>query len=332
MDLIDIPVPKIGADDVLIKIKATSICGTDVHIYKWDDWAQKRVKQIPLVQGHELCGVIEKLGKNVKKLKIGDFVSAESHIVDYNGEFYKKGLGHIAPETKIIGVDVNGSYAEYIALPWQNARKNPEGMSLSIAVLKENFGNAIHAAYKINLKGKNVLITGCGPVGLMTVLAARQQKARTIIASDISEYRLEFAKRLGADYIYNPTKVDINEFIRLKTNDQRLDVLLEMSGSASAFLTGSANVKVGGDIIAFGVFPKPFEFDFDSQVIFKGVTIHGIVGRKMWDTWKIVEDLLDNNKVDLSKIVTHTYKLEEFEKAFETMESGQSGKVMMTLE
>ncbi len=322
--------PGIGPDEVLIKIKASSICGTDLHIYKWDEWANKRVRQVPLIQGHELCGDIVELGKNVTQLSIGDFVSAESHIVNYDGEFFKKGLGHVAPETKIIGVDTNGSYAEYIALPWQNARKNPKDMPIKIAVLKENFGNAVAAACAVSLKGKTVLITGCGPVGLMTILIAKQQGAKMVITSDISEYRNEFAKKLGSDLVINPQKENLVDAVKQKTEGSGVEVLLEMSGSKSAFLDGLSSLQAGGHAIAFGVFSAPFEFDISTHIIFKGITVHGVVGRKLWETWEIVDDLLNNQKVDLSQIVTHTYPIQDYKKAFETMESGKSGKVMMT--
>ncbi|OGM12956.1 L-threonine 3-dehydrogenase [Candidatus Woesebacteria bacterium RIFCSPLOWO2_01_FULL_39_23] len=329
LKLVDVATPKVGSSDVLIKVKATSICGTDLHIYNWDNWAKLRVKNLPLIQGHELCGEIVKTGKNVKQLKTGDFISAESHIVDYNGEFYKNNLGHVAPETKIIGVDTNGSFAEYIALPWQNARRNPKDLHVNIAVLKENFGNAVHAAFKIPLTGKTVLIAGCGPVGLMSLLAAKEQKAKLIIASDISGNRINFAKKLGANFTVNPKNTNLPLFISEKTNGVGVDVLLEMSGAESAMLDGIKSVRAGGDVIAFGLYPKPINFDINSFVIFKGITIHGVVGRLLWTTWEQLENLVDNSKVDLSPIVTHTFKLEEFEKAFEVMESGNSGKVVM---
>jgi threonine 3-dehydrogenase len=322
-------VPKIGPLDVLIKVRATSICGTDLHIYNWDPWAQGRIQHIPLVQGHELCGEVVEVGPKVTRIKAGDFVSAESHIVDYNGEYYKRGLGHVAPETQIIGVDRDGSFAEYIALPWQNARKNPRDMPVEIAVLKENFGNAIHTGFATELEGKDVLLTGCGPVGLMTMLIAHARGARTIIATDISDYRIRFARQLGADHIVNPKKQDLVETVRDITHGAGVDVLLEMSGAPGAIVQGMSLVKFAGVVVAFGLPSKPFEFDISNLVIFKGITVYGIIGRKMWKTWEQMEDLLNRGRVDLSPIVTHTFKLEEFDKAFATMASGESGKVMM---
>lgn len=322
-------VPQIGPQDVLIQIKATSICGTDLHIYNWDTWAQGRVKRVPLVQGHELCGEIVDIGKDVTRLKVGDFVSAESHVVDYEGEYYRRGLGHVAPETKIIGVDRDGSFAEYIALPWQNARKNPKDMPVHIAVLKENFGNAIHTGFAADLEGKDVLLTGCGPVGLMTLLIAHARGARTIIASDISEYRIQFARKLGADHIVNAKTDNLVERVRDITHGAGVDVLLEMSGAPSAIVQGLSLVKYAGTFVAFGLPSKPFEFDLSNLIIFKGITVYGIIGRKMWRTWEQMEDLLASGKVDLSPIVTHRFKLEEFDQAFAAMASGNSGKVMM---
>lgn len=331
LSLVDVPTPTITDTEVLVKIRASSICGTDVHIYNWDNWAQNRVTTIPLIQGHELCGDIVKVGKNVKAVKVGDFVSAESHIVDYSGNYFNRGLGHVAPETKIIGVDTNGSFAEFIALPWQNTRVNPPDMPTRIAVLKENFGNAVHASFKVPLTGKRVLITGCGPVGLMSILAAKAQNPKQIIASDISDYKTDFATKLGADVTINPTKTPLTNTVNEATNNQGVDVLLEMSGAQSALLDGMDCVVKGGDVVVFGIFHSPFEIDLNTKLIFKGLTMHGVVGRLMWQTWEKVEELLSSKTVDLSAIVTHTYKLADYEKAFETMKSGLSGKVMIEL-
>jgi threonine 3-dehydrogenase len=329
LTLITKEIPPVGPNDVLIKVRATSICGTDLHIYNWDTWAQGRIKQIPLVQGHELCGDIVEVGKNVKERKVGDFVSCESHIVDYNGDYYKRGLGHVAPETKIIGVDRDGSFAEYIVMPWQNAWLNPIDMPTEIAVLRENFGNAIHTAYAVDVKDKTVLMTGCGPVGLMTMLAVRARGAKTIIVSDVSDYRIKFAERLGADYANNPKSNDLVQQVRHWTHGDGVDVLLEMSGAPTAIQQAFSLVKSAGDAVAFGLPTKPIEFDLANAVIFKGITVHGIVGRKMWDTWIQMDDLFNRKAVDLTPIVTHKYKLEEVDKAFETMASGESGKVVM---
>ena len=322
-------VPHLGPSEVLIKVRATSICGTDLHIYHWDTWSQGRVKTVPLIQGHEICGDIVELGAKVTERTVGDFVSCESHIVDYTGEYYQRGLGHVAPETKIIGVDRDGSFAEYIALPWQNAWVNPPEMPTEVAVLRENFGNAIHTAFAADVKDKTVLITGCGPVGLMTLLAVRGRGAKTIIASDISDYRRNFAQRLGADYTNNPRENDLVQLVKHVTHNEGVDVLLEMSGAATAIQQGFSLVRYAGDVVAFGLPTRPIEFDIANAVIFKGITVHGIVGRKMWATWQHSDDLLLNQLVDLRPIVTHKYKLEEFDQAFATMESGESGKVMM---
>jgi len=322
-------VPRIGPRDVLIKVRATSICGTDLHIYNWDTWAQGRIKHIPLVQGHELCGDVVDAGPEVTRVRVGDFISAESHIVDYDGDYYRRGLGHVAPETQIIGVDRDGSFAEYIALPWQNARKNPSDMPTHVAVLKENFGNAIHTGFAVGLEGKDVLITGCGPVGLMTLLIAHARGARTIISADVSDYRIQFARRLGADHIVNPKTDNMVERVRDITRGEGVDVLLEMSGAPSAIVQGLSLVKYAGCAVAFGLPSKPLEFDLSNLVIFKGITVYGIIGRRMWQTWEQMEDLLARGKVDLSPIVTHTFRLDEFDKAFATMASGNSGKVMM---
>jgi threonine 3-dehydrogenase len=327
--LTTVDVPRIGPQDVLIKVRATSICGTDLHLYNWDTWAQGRIRHVPFIQGHELCGDIVDVGSEVKARKPGDFISAESHVVDYDGEYYRRGLGHVAPETQIIGADRDGSFAEYIALPWQNARQNPKDMPTRVAVLKENFGNAIHTGFAAALEDKDVLITGCGPVGLMTLLIARARSAKTIIAADISDYRTQFARRLGADHVVNPKTENMVEKVRDLTQGTGVDVLLEMSGAASAIVQGMSLVKFAGSAVAFGLPARPFEFDLSNLVIFKGIAVYGIIGRKMWQTWEQMDELLSSGKVDLSPIVTHTFALEEFDKAFATMAGGESGKVMM---
>lgn len=325
--LTTLDIPEIGPLDVLVRVRATSICGTDLKVYGWNTWAQKEV-HVPLVGGHELCGDVVDVGKDVTQIKVGDFISAESHIVDYDGEYFKHGLGHVAPETKIIGIHRDGAFAEYIALPWQNARKNPKDMPTRIAVLKENFGNAVHAGYAVELEGKDILMIGCGPPSLMTLLVARARGARMIIASEFMKFRREFAERLGVDHVVNPKAEELTEQVRDLTHGKGVDVVFEMSGDAKEFERGLRLLKRGGNMIAFGLAGQ-VDFNLTDDVIFQGITIHGIVGRKMWDTWEKEEQLLDDGKVDLSEIVTHEFGFEDFERAFELFKSGNSGKVIL---
>ncbi|HSR51997.1 MAG TPA: L-threonine 3-dehydrogenase [Acidobacteriota bacterium] len=330
LEMTEIPRPEIGSHEVLVEVKATSICGTDRQIYEWTPWARHRCgSKIPFTQGHELCGEIVEVGSSVRERRTGQFVSAESHIVDYQGEYFRRGLAHVAPETRIIGVDRDGAFARYIALPWQNTRPNPSDMPLKVAVLKENFGNAIHVGYAVDVSGLDVLITGAGPVGLMTLLIVRALGARTILISDVSRYRLDFALRLGADEVINPKQDDLVEKVRDLSPRSGVDVLLEMSGAPSAVLGGLDLLRAGGHAVAFGLPEDPLTLELSDLIIFKGITLHGIVGRRLWDTWEKMESLLREGLVDLSPIVTHQYPLADFDKAFETMEAGQCGKVMM---
>ncbi len=329
LEMTQVPVPRVGPLEVRVKVLATSICGTDLHLYNWTHWAQDRVRHFPLVQGHELCGEVVEIGRDVNSVRKGDFVSAESHIVDYQGRFFQSGLGHIAPETRIIGVDRDGAFAEYVVLPWQNVRPNPPDMPLKVAVLKENFGNAVHVAHAVEVADRDVLITGCGPAGLMTLLVVRARGARKIIVADVSSYRLDFARRLGADVTVDPSRESLSERVRDETGGRGPDVLLELSGAPSAVLGGLDLLRPGGRAVAFGLFAEPLEIDLDELLIFKGVSWHGVVGRRLWETWEQMESLMETGRVDLSDIVTHEFPLHDFGKAFETMVAGRCGKVMM---
>jgi threonine 3-dehydrogenase len=321
-------IPHIGPFDVLIKIKATSICGTDVHIFNWDPWAQGRIKP-PLIVGHELCGEVVERGAQVTTVAVGDFVSAESHIVCGVCDLCRTGHGHICRHTQIIGVDRDGCWAEYIALPAVNAWVNPPDMPVEIAVLQENFGNAVHTAFAVDLRAMKVLVTGCGPVGLMTIATAKAIGARAVYATDISAYRLQLAKRMGADVVCNPMKENVTEVMREATRGEGVDVLLEMSGAPSAIRQGFELVKYGGSAALLGVPPAPFEFDLANLVIFKGIHVQGVIGRELWQTWYQMRGLLRSKTVDLSPLITHHYQLDEFEQAVATMASGESGKVVM---
>ncbi len=322
------PVPRVGPDDVLIRVKAASICGTDLHIYRWDPWAQNRVKP-PFIIGHEFCGEVVERGKNVRTVQIGDFISAESHIVDNTCYYCRTGQGHICIKTRIIGVDRDGAFAEYISIPAQNAWVNPPDMPVEIAVLQENFGNAVHTAFATDLAAKKVLVTGCGPVGVMTIAVARAAGARAIYASDVSAYRLRLARKMGADAVVNPKKDDVVRAVRDLTDGEGVDVLLEMSGAPSALAQGFEVLKYGGEAALLGLTPGPVTFDLNNAIIFKGAKVYGIVGRRLWDTWYRARGLLRSGDVDLHPLVTHRYKLSEYEQAFETMAGGNSGKVVL---
>lgn len=327
-ELCEVPVPAIGPKDILLRTRATSICGTDVHIYNWDPWAANRIKP-PVIIGHEFCGDVVTIGSQVTEVRVGDFISAESHIVDHTCDLCRTGMAHICRNTQIIGVDRDGSFAEYVSLPAANAWHNPPNMPPEIAALEENFGNAVHTALEAEVVARKVLVTGCGPVGVMTIAVAKAAGARSIYASDISIYRLGLAKKMGADVTLNPRDEDVVQRVLAETNGEGVDVLLEMSGAPSAIRDGLQLLKAGGHAVLLGLPSKPFEFDLANLVIMKGITVHGIAGRKLWETWYEIRGLLRSGAVNLEPIVTHRFKLEEFQKAFDTMMSGDSGKIVL---
>jgi threonine 3-dehydrogenase len=324
-----VPLPTVGPDDVLVQVRAASICGTDLHVYRWDAWAAGRVHP-PVVVGHEVCGDIVDRGPMVTTPNVGEFVSLESHVICNVCSFCRTGQGHICPNTKLIGIDRNGGFAEYIAIPAQNAWPNPPDLPLEIAVLQENFGNAVHTAFAFDLRAKKVLVTGCGPVGLMTIAVARAIGARAIYATDVSRYRIEFARRMGADLGLHASEDPVLEAVRDATDGEGVDVLLEMSGAPAALDQGFTLLKPGGDAALLGVAPGTITFDWNHHIVFKAAHVMGISGRRLWQTWYQGRGLIRSGAVDLSPMVTDRFSLEDFHNAFERMASGDSGKVMLT--
>lgn len=329
LQVAQVPIPTPKPDEVLVRVRAASICGTDLHIYKWDPWAASRVHP-PVVVGHEVCGEVVERGSMVTSLQIGDFVSLESHVICNTCPYCRTGMGHLCANTRLIGVDRDGGFAEYIAISAQNAWPNPPDLPLEIAVLQENFGNAVHTAFAVDLRAKKVLVTGCGPVGLMTIAVARAIGARAVFATDISRYRIDFARRMGADLALHAADDPVIEAVRDATDGEGVDVLLEMSGAPSAIDQGFQLLKPGGDVALLGVTPGPFEFDWNHHIVFKGANVVGITGRRLWQTWYQARGLIRSGAVDLSPMVTHRFRLEQFDQAFSTMASGESGKVMLT--
>jgi threonine 3-dehydrogenase len=328
LELEPVPIPTVGPHDVLVKVKATSICGTDLHIYRWDPWAQGRLKP-PLIVGHEFCGEVVEKGSEVTDVKVGDLISAESHVTCGTCDMCRTGHGHLCRNTKILGVDRDGCFAEYVSIPAINAWVDPPEMPPEIASLQENFGNAVHTAFTADLRAKKVLVTGCGPVGLMTISVAKAIGARAVYATDVSPYRLKLAKRMGADLALDVSKTDVVKTVRDATEGEGVDVLLEMSGAASALRDGFTVLKPGGEVALLGLPGKPIPFDFDELVIFKGITVRGVVGRRLWETWYQARGLLRAKVVDLSPMVTHKFALDDYEEAFALMTSGECGKVVM---
>ncbi len=323
------PIPdNLGPNDVLIKVLATSICGTDVHIYKWDRWSQGRIKP-PLTVGHEFSGEVIKIGSHVKKVNIGDIVSAETHIVCHECEFCRRGEFHICQNTKIIGVDTDGCFAEYARMPADNLILNTVKIDPKYLSIQEPLGNAVHTMLHFKITGKTVAVVGCGPIGMMGVNLAKAVGASKIIAIEINDYRIKLAKELGADVVINPLKENVIERVLEETEGMGVDVIGEFSGNKQAIEDAFKYVKPGGKMSMLGITPDNINIDLSNDVVFKGITIYGVVGRILFETWHQVTGLVESGKLDLDKIVTHTFPLTEIDKGMAVMMSGNSGKVVL---
>ncbi len=322
-------VPKdIKDHEVLIKVLATSVCGTDFHIYNWDEWSQNRIKP-PITMGHELAGEVIAKGKNVTHLELGDIVSAETHIVCNTCELCRTGNAHICKNTEIIGVDTEGCFAEYVKLPAENCLVNDKNVDPRYLCIQEPLGNAVHTMTHFDITGKTVAVVGCGPLGLMGVNVAKAVGAAKIIAIEINEYRMNLARELGADVVINPMKEDVVARVLEETGGDGVDVVGEFSGNKHAIEAAFKYLRLGGKMSMLGIPNQKVDIDIANDVVFKGITIYGVVGRIMYDTWYKVRGLIASGSLDLEKIVTHTMKLEEVEEAMEIMASGNSGKIVL---
>jgi len=318
----------LGPNEVLIKVLATSICGTDVHIYQWNEWSQNRIKP-PLTVGHEFSGRVITIGKDVTKVKVGDIVSAETHIVCGTCEFCLRGEYHICENTKIIGVDIDGCFAEYVKLPASNLIVNKTKTDPKYLCIQEPLGNAVHTMMHFPIKDKTVAIVGCGPIGLMGVNIAKAVGAKKIIAVEVNEYRIGLAKELGANVVINPTKEDVIKRVFEETGGKGVDVVAEFSGRKSAIESAFKYIKKGGKMSMLGIGDGNLEIDFSNDIVFKGISIYGVTGREMYRSWEQMAVLIESGKLDLNKIVTHTYPLDQMEEAMAKMISGNSGKVVL---
>ncbi|OIK13212.1 L-threonine 3-dehydrogenase [Bacillus sp. MUM 13] len=324
-----VDIPSINETEVLIKVKATSICGTDVHIYSWDAWSQGRVNP-PYVFGHEFSGEVVEIGDKVTSVKIGDYVSAETHIVCGTCPQCLTGQGHICKNTKIIGVDTQGCFAEYVALPAGNLWKNPAEMPLDVASIQEPMGNAVHTVLAGEVTGKTVAVIGCGPIGIMAAGVAKAAGAAKVIAFDLNDYRLKLAKDMGADFTVNSGQEDPLQQAYNLTDGNGVDVVCEMSGHPAAINQGFKMATNGGRVSILSLPVKPVEINITDDIVFKGLTVQGITGRKMFQTWQQVSSLLASGQVDVTPVITHHLPLEEFEKGFDLMMKGECGKVVLT--
>ncbi len=324
----DIPTPSIGDDEILVKVEVASICGTDVHIYEWNDWAQNRIKP-PIVVGHEFAGVVVEKGREVKRINVGDFVSAETHIYCNHCDMCLMNHREVCRNLKILGVDIDGAFAEYVKIPERVAWVNPKEIPHKFASIQEPLGNAVDTVLAEDISGKTVLITGAGPIGLLAIAVLRVFGATKIIASDLSNYHLEIAKKVGADVVVNPLEQNIHDVVLAETHGLGVDVSLEMSGSKSALRDALKLTKYLGRVSLLGLFDKSVDVDLTNDVIFKKLRIYGITGRRIFETWEIVSSLLSSKRLDVSPIITHEFKLEEVDKGIKLMKSHQSGKILL---
>jgi threonine 3-dehydrogenase len=322
----DAPVPEVGPNDVLIKIKKSSICGTDVHIYKWDNWAQKNVP-VPLVVGHEYVGTVAATGSEVHHLKIGQRVSGEGHLVCGHCRNCRAGKRHLCPNTVGIGYHKAGSFAEYFVLPASNVFPIPDDISDDLAAIFDPFGNAVHTALSFDLTGEDVLITGAGPIGIMAVAICRHVGARHVVITDINPYRLDLATKMGATRTVNVMEEKIEDVMKSIGMTEGFDVVLEMSGAESAFQDMLRVTRNGAKIALLGIPSKDIAIDWN-KVIFKGLELKGIYGREMYETWYKMTSMLQSG-LDLSPVITHRFPIDDFQKGFDAMLSGQCGKVIL---
>jgi threonine 3-dehydrogenase len=325
----EVPVPSIGINDVLIRVRKASICGTDVHILKWDDWA-KRTIPVPMVIGHEFMGEIVEVGSNVLDFFPGQMVSGEGHVVCGRCRNCLAGRRHLCAHTSGVGVNRPGAFAEYIALPMTNVWVHKQAVDPDIACIFDPFGNAVHTALAFPVLGEDVLITGAGPIGIMAAAVARHAGARHVVITDLNPYRLDLARRVKVSLAVDPREKNLKTVQKELGLTEGFDVGLEMSGNAAAFREMLANMAHGGKIAMLGIPPNEIAIDWNT-VIFNMLTIQGIYGREMYETWYKMTVMLESG-LDISPVITHRFKFEDFEEAFELTQSGHAGKIILNLE
>jgi threonine 3-dehydrogenase len=332
-ELATIPVPIPGPGQVLIRVEAASICGTDLHIYNWDPWAAARIENLPMTFGHEVAGRVAKVGPEVHHLRLGVFVSAEGHVFCGFCPPCRSGRAHICENLRILGVDFDGGFAEYVVIPERNAWEVDRRIPPEVASIHDPFGNAVHTAFSGDgaeeLVGATVVVLGCGPIGLFAVGVARAAGARQVIAVEPNEYRQALAKQMGADAVVDPTKEDPVATVLAATEGHGAEVVLEMSGVPDVIGQGTRMLAPGGRMSLLGLPPGPVSLDLTDQVIFKEARLIGVTGRELFRTWQQMTTLLATGMVDVAPVITHRFGLGDFEEAFEVMASGRSGKVLL---
>ena len=320
-------VPEIGPTDALVGVRAASICGTDLHIFGWDRWSASRIKP-PVTLGHEFCGVVEKLGNEARGLHVGDFVSAEMHVNCGYCHQCRVGQPHICQNLEIIGIDRDGAFAEFVKIPARNVWKVDPSIPEHYAAILDPLGNAVHTVLAGEIAGQTVAVTGCGPIGLMAIAVARACGCSTLFATEVNATRIAFAKRMGADMVINPAEKDPVAAVKRETGGTGVDVLLEMSGNGKAIQQGFQMLRAGGRASLLGIPSEKVSLDLVSDVIFKGATVQGIYGRKMFETWVQMTALLKSGRLSLEPLFKERFPLGRFGDAFSLLEGGAAGKVL----
>jgi threonine 3-dehydrogenase len=323
-----VKIPTVGRTDVLVKVKVASICGTDLHIYEWDRWAQRRIHP-PLIPGHEFCGEVVACGDEVTSVKEDDFVSAEMHVACGKCLQCRTGEAHICQNVKIIGVDADGAFAEYVAIPESNIWKLDPAIPLEYASILDPLGNAVHSVLAGEIAAKTVAITGCGPIGLFAIAVARAVGASQVFAIETNEHRRNIAAQMKADLVLDPTKQDVQSAILERTGGLGADVVLEMAGQPKAIRAAFDIVRRGGRISLLGLTSKPISLNFSDDIIFKGITVQGINGRRMYQTWYQMTALLKAGKLDLHPVITDRIAMKDFSNAMERLKTGEASKILV---
>jgi len=321
-------VPSIGPTDVLVRVQAASICGTDLHIYGWDRWSQGRIKP-PVTLGHEFCGVVERVGSEVEAVRPGDFVSAEMHVNCGHCHQCRVGEAHICPNVRIIGIDQDGAFAESVKIPASNIIKLDPAIPERYGAILDPLGNAVHTVLAGAIAGQTALVTGCGPIGLMSIAVAKACGSSTVFATETNEHRRALARKMGADVVINPASEDAPARILAETGRTGVDVLLEMSGNPSAIQQGFKALRAGGRASLLGIPTENVPLDLVNDVIFKGATVQGIYGRRMYETWVQMTALLKAGRLNLEPLFGERVKLEQFEEAFAKLRGGLAGKILL---
>jgi threonine 3-dehydrogenase len=326
----EVPRPEISADDVLVRVRMAGICGTDVHIHRWNEWARGRIRP-PRVLGHEFVGEVVEIGKRVSGVKAGTLVTAEGHFSCGICTLCRTGNAHVCRDTRILGVDTDGAFSEYVRVPAANLWPIDEGIPLEWAAIHDPLGNAFHVVLTADVGGKTVLVTGCGPIGLFTVGVARAAGASRVFATEIDEQRRKMALSEGADRVIDPHNEDLEKIILDETRGEGVHVVLEMSGDADAIRQGLRVVRNSGRVQWLGIPRGPVSLEVDNHVIFKGLTIYGVTGRLMYETWYAMRSFLLGKRYDPSGVITDRVPMERFEDGFATAAAGHSGKVMLDI-